>query len=193
MPSRISSRSIFQSPLHRGGLFNQAFYFYSLYGDVFQSPLHRGGLFNAGLEGPYAGAGAFQSPLHRGGLFNSAVPWTWISFRPISVPSSSGRSLQPGRTHPAQPDPIISVPSSSGRSLQRLRRWWWMRTRSYFSPLFIGEVSSTALFAPYFQQDTGLPSRNSSKTPNSLEMPGGLRKSTTPDGRPYLSQALPPL
>jgi hypothetical protein len=24
-------------------------------------------------------------------------------------------------------------------------------------------------------------------------MPGGLRKSTTPDGRPYLSQALPPL
>jgi hypothetical protein len=26
-----------------------------------------------------------------------------------------------------------------------------------------------------------------------LEMPGGLRKSTTPDGRPYLSQPLPPL
>jgi len=25
------------------------------------------------------------------------------------------------------------------------------------------------------------------------KMPEGLRKSTTPDGRPYLSQALPPL
>jgi len=64
---------------------------------------------------------------------------------------------------------------------------------THFSPLFIGEVPSTALFLPYFQYDRGLPSRNSSKTPNLLEMPGGLRKSTTPDGRPYLSQALPPL
>jgi hypothetical protein len=46
---------------------------------------------------------------------------------------------------------------------------------------------------PYFQQDTRPRSGNSSKTPDLLEMPGGLRKSTTPDGSPYPCQALPPL
>jgi hypothetical protein len=40
---------------------------------------------------------------------------------------------------------------------------------------------------PCFQYDTELPSPNSSKTPNLQEMPGGLRKSTTPGGRLYLS------
>src|SRR5208337_2831190 len=40
-------------------------------GGVFQSPLHRGTLFNPALAIGPAPGGLFQSPLHRGTLFNS--------------------------------------------------------------------------------------------------------------------------
>ena len=65
--------------------------------------------------------------------------------------------------------------------------------RNTFSPLFIGEVSLTARFAPYFHQDTRLACRNSSKTPNLQEIPGDLRKSMLPVGCFFLSQPLPSL
>ncbi|MGB7603308.1 MAG: hypothetical protein WBM24_23595, partial [Candidatus Sulfotelmatobacter sp.] len=62
----------FQSPLHRGRLFNESSAKAALTSVmIFQSPLHRGRLFNDwafradAFEAPH-----FQSPLHRGRLFN---------------------------------------------------------------------------------------------------------------------------
>ncbi len=236
---------VFQSPLHRGGLFNGRAHPGAERGEPisvpsssgrslqrlrlthdciqhlrFQSPLHRGGLFNiraAPNSAPaqhfsplfigevsstdrmwprYHRSGQFQSPLHRGGLFNHGGIILALGKRDISVPSSSGRSLQlgwHGRYHhgnyhfsplfigevsstwivgsgicassPFQ-SPLhrgglfngvtgrelealllISVPSSSGRSLQRGGGRRARRKRRYFSPLFIGEVSSTKNFS----------------------------------------------
>ncbi len=136
---------IFQSPLHRGTLFNQkrsspwkgcVRHFSPLFiGELsstqsekflageertFQSPLHRGTLFNVffqaltwahkcdfsplfigELSSTTVSLGAsiwvveFQSPLHRGTLFNRSTHVRSIRSRHISVPSSSGNSLQP--------------------------------------------------------------------------------------------------
>src|SRR5581483_9499244 len=64
---------------------------------------------------------AFQSPLHRGILCNC----TRIMISPTSTP--------------------LSVPSSSGNTLQLPPRNREKYLRSSFSPLFIGEYSATAL------------------------------------------------
>ena len=115
-----------------------------LHADAFQSPLHRGVLFNAGGQvrracavpnfsplfigefsstpgtDPIYGSGTgFQSPLHRGVLFNF-------------TPQRDGKYFF-----------RISVPSSSGSSLQRQSSIAPSRLPSHFSPLFIGEFSST--------------------------------------------------
>ena len=134
----------------------------------------------------------------------------------ISVPSSSGRSLQLDSAPEAQQfldhfSPLfigevpstdswemqvrgfdISVPSSSGRSLQPCSHLRGRRHTRNFSPLFIGEVPSTAHFAPCFQQDMSLARRISSKTPNLQETPGGLRKSGPLVRCLYVCQGLPP-
>ena len=92
----------------------------------------------------------------------------------LSVPSSSGKSLQPSYSSSAGSEDFLSVPSSSGKSLQPWSTWWrrrrWRRFQSplhrgslfntwaptlsrtrlwSFSPLFIGEVSSTAHMDTY--------------------------------------------
>src|SRR5581483_9915385 len=64
-------------------------------------------------------AGNFQSPLHRGRLFNN----------PQAQTSSCGLPL--------------SVPSSSGKTLQRESQATSLQAALPFSPLFIGEDSST--------------------------------------------------
>jgi len=111
----------FQSPLHRGTLFNPACGGPGLARVQFQSPLHRGTLFNKAEEedrkklarcfsplfiGELSSTVAshqlrvrelmFQSPLHRGTLFNCSGLPRACTARSVSVPSSSGNSLQPG-------------------------------------------------------------------------------------------------
>src|SRR5581483_11844349 len=87
----------------------------------FQSPLHRGRVFNSTvrvrMSQPYS---SFQSPLHRGRVFNSCSHRPLPPYKPLSVPSSSGKGLQ--RSQP---------------------RWCWPPPAVTFSPLFIGEGSST--------------------------------------------------
>src|SRR5579875_2820145 len=73
---------------------------------------------------------------------------SWCSIRSmgahISVPSSSGKSLQlPFRFAPWQEPLPISVPSSSGKSLQRQLSARAFYVWANFSPLFIGEITST--------------------------------------------------
>ena len=75
----------------------------------------------------------FQSPLHRGSLFNLVLQTSHVPSDLISVPSSSGKSLQPD---------ILEELVDLGVD---------------FSPLFIGEVSSTrsirALFSAGYKAD----------------------------------------
>ncbi len=86
----------------------------------------------------------FQSPLHRGTLFNGVAACGAGLPGAISVPSSSGNSLQlenPGESfHTGIPNfsPLFigELSSTQAASFTQIRR-------SYFSPLFIGELSST--------------------------------------------------
>src|SRR5579883_2918797 len=61
----------------------------------------------------------------------------------ISVPSSSGKSLQRIGSYRRRAGASISVPSSSGKSLQRLAAGTYCVELTNFSPLFIGEITST--------------------------------------------------
>ncbi len=87
---------------------------------VFQSPLHRGRVFNLRNSRVGTSVQDFQSPLHRGRVFNSCSHRPLPPYKPLSVPSSSGKGLQ--RSQP---------------------RWCWPPPAVTFSPLFIGEGSST--------------------------------------------------
>src|SRR6266704_305876 len=61
----------------------------------FQSPLHRGSLWNAmQIVCPKCDAVLFQSPLHRGSLWNPAAAQAPRCIVCLSVPSSSGKSLE---------------------------------------------------------------------------------------------------
>src|SRR6266704_125815 len=111
----------FQSPLHRGSLWNKPtskprytfhFSFSPLFiGEV--SGTHELGRVNARLD-------AFQSPLHRGSLWNMRAQLDRAADFFLSVPSSSGKSLElVGRPEPVR-DLSLSVPSSSGKSLEQL-------------------------------------------------------------------------
>jgi hypothetical protein len=67
----------------------------------------------------------------------------------LSVPSSSGKTLQPDPGPGVDDRNSLSVPSSSGKTLQRTRgRRSHTRRRRTFSPLFIGEDSSTRSLPP---------------------------------------------
>ncbi len=136
-------------------------------GTSFQSPLHRGVLFNRGSSDMANKILAFQSPLHRGVLFNSTTAALAGGITHVSVPSSSGSPLQPcwplqysescsvsvpsssgsplqqpvGQEH--EPHRGVSVPSSSGSPLQPRSARTARCSPCSFSPLFIGESSST--------------------------------------------------
>ena len=85
----------------------------------FQSPLHRGLVFNSRKIGPLVfGRCVFQSPLHRGLVFNAILDFRRPRLCLISVPSSSGTRVQlPGSPMVRQAF-CISVPSSSGTRVQ---------------------------------------------------------------------------
>src|SRR5579885_324170 len=85
----------------------------------------------------------FQSPLHRGNHFNEPPLETERLSLMISVPSSSGKSLQLSFFYPRAPSRNISIPSSSGKSLQRRLLHRLTCQVEDFSPLFIGEITST--------------------------------------------------
>src|SRR5579875_3314436 len=116
----------------------------------------------------------FQSPLHRGNHFNDGLNRAVVSQTKISVPSSSGKSLQPEAVSGAEMicEPfqsplhrgnhfnalllrekilrrIISVPSSSGKSLQPRPEYSFRYIPDNFSPLFIGEITSTTTLMPF--------------------------------------------
>src|SRR5579883_2490267 len=142
-PRFFSARSrfqLFQSPLHRGNHFNdglnravvsqtkisvpsssgkslqpEAVSGAEMIFETFQSPLHRGNHFNDRYRVGVIEGLLFQSPLHRGNHFNAVLLREKILRRIISVPSSSGKSLQPR-------------PEYSFRYIP-----------DNFSPLFIGE------------------------------------------------------
>jgi len=158
--------SPFQSPLHRGTLFNSrlltgqrapALRFSPLFiGELsstpeslasrgrrtkFQSPLHRGTLFNSARVTHGLLARMFQSPLHRGTLFNGVDLQRTSNDQQVSVPSSSGNSLQPWSQWAGNTPPIVSVPSSSGKSLQRgATGTWALASFEFQSPLHRGTL-----------------------------------------------------
>ena len=86
----------------------------------------------------------FQSPLHRGTLFNAGVRMLTRCFPAVSVPSSSGNSLQLTWSVSIPANLPVSVPSSSGNSLQPAGSTAPANCIAGFSPLFIGELSSTS-------------------------------------------------
>ncbi len=141
-------------------------------GHRFQSPLHRGSLFNPQvLTATDSAVASFQSPLHRGSLFNDNSTADnkrdFFTFSPLFIGEVSSTHTE---RIAAQPELVLSVPSSSGKSLQQeeciaaftaseifqspLHRGSLFNAlpssqgrmdSKTFSPLFIGEVSSTPL------------------------------------------------
>src|SRR5579884_3369851 len=86
----------------------------------------------------------FQSPLHRGNHFNRGDIFTGMSktlnFSPLFIGEiTSTVCLKAFKTALS----IISVPSSSGKSLQPHHHRSLRYGLLHFSPLFIGEITST--------------------------------------------------
>ncbi len=163
----------FQSPLHRGRVFNQLDRCAEENAPRSFSPLFIGeGSSTGGEAGKQRSQHGFQSPLHRGRVFNVFfIEVTELQFFILSVPSSSGKGLQPGcRLLDSACNLRLSVPSSSGKGLQPHSRLLLSSLRFLlsvpsssgkglqqhgqqigaalvhrtFSPLFIGEGSSTS-------------------------------------------------
>ena len=115
----------------------------------FQSPLHRGSLFNSMPYAVLSDRLHFQSPLHRGVSLTHGTSWRRDGvdhFSPLFIGEASSTSSAVSRSRQLF-DPL-SVPSSSGKSLQRRpSRRPALRRLPAFSPLFIGEVSSTYRYA----------------------------------------------
>ena len=126
----------------------------STLGDIFQSPLHRGLVFNRYLFRSRHGASVFQSPLHRGLVFNEKTVTRGRGGRRISVPSSSGTRVQLFLGQSSHRSHIgISVPSSSGTRVQQYGDDAGIFNVYHFSPLFIGDSCSTK----WVSADTGEP------------------------------------
>src|SRR5581483_5079331 len=95
--------------------------------------------------GQYA---VFQSPLHRGILCNCHAGCRYQSRVQLSVPSSSGNTLQPQPRACRERAARLSVPSSSGNTLQLLARRVDLRRQCAFqSPLHRGILCNAALCA----------------------------------------------
>ena|GEM_PF-5515466 len=110
----------------------------------FQSPLHRGSLWNFHLVPAKLRYLTFQSPLHRGSLWNAAENQLTVNvdvtFSPLFIGEVSGTAflliILYRNVH-------LSVPSSSGKSLELVKTPSMKDSYYAFSPLFIGEVSGT--------------------------------------------------
>ena len=138
----------FQSPLHRGSLWNRLQNKNRERRGFFQSPLHRGSLWNNFSGMLPQGLDYFQSPLHRGSLWNPRPRHANARSNLLSVPSSSGKSLELPTSPHFERKYRLSVPSSSGKSLEPRARLILQNCDLTFSPLFIGEVSGTQERSP---------------------------------------------
>ncbi len=86
----------------------------------------------------------FQSPLHRGRVFNAGSMLTSSTKLLLSVPSSSGKGLQPSKpTLYEPPPPNFQSPLHRGRVFNCPIGRHLLPAGDAFSPLFIGEGSST--------------------------------------------------
>src|SRR6185437_8144770 len=110
----------------------------------------------------------FQSPLHRGRHFIALTANRWITSRRVSVPSSSGKALHPGKPPSLSLETLCFSPlfigegtSSGPKAASRRQAWEFQsplhrgrhfieiifsaatRTALCFSPLFIGEGTSS--------------------------------------------------
>ncbi len=120
----------------------------------FQSPLHRGRVFNA--HSPFFALGIVRLlsvPSSSGkGLQLIYQPRRVHQFWRLSVPSSSGKGLQQSQvSRSARRRDGLSVPSSSGKGLQQRLLGWGSSAFHSFSPLFIGEGSSTSEMSDEFR------------------------------------------
>src|SRR5581483_7159875 len=114
---------------------------------LFQSPLHRGILCNGYSAGGKALESAAFSPLFIGEYSATrADRWpTSSSCSSLSVPSSSGNTLQRQRTREKQGTELAFSPLFIGEySATAQKQAETMRRLAAFSPLFIGEYSATA-------------------------------------------------
>ena len=92
----------------------------------------------------------FQSPLHRGRLFNAGESNQAAGQIALSVPSSSGKTLQ--RKYGFGGILKLNVfqsPLHRGRLFNKYHIAAHLAEVTPFSPLFIGEDSSTATICPY--------------------------------------------
>src|SRR5581483_3708664 len=111
----------------------------------FQSPLHRGRVFNRDTADCTSRLTDTFSPLFIGdGSSTNLLSYSLFPQTTLSVPSSSGKGLQPpDNSHFGKPGERLSVPSSSGKGLQPVTKDAILPVNQAFSPLFIGEGSST--------------------------------------------------
>src|SRR5579884_4199646 len=118
----------------------------------------------------------FQSPLHRGNHFNNGLRAGELIQLQISVPSSSGKSLQLCIVDQASMRLTISVPSSSGKSLQHYDKPFAVVANGNFSPLFIGEITSTRLVARAHPKPViSVPSSSGKSLQRASQMTGGVQ------------------
>src|SRR5581483_10153750 len=136
----------FQSPLHRGRVFNSHDHAgHSPAPRLLSVPSSSGkGLQRCDAQHTLTTSATFQSPLHRGRVFNRRRFSRARTECVLSVPSSSGKGLQLGRNafekgvQEAFQSPLHRGRVFNGRSLGTFLNAW-----ETFSPLFIGEGSST--------------------------------------------------
>ena len=114
--------------------------------ETFQSPLHRGNHFNDRYRVGVIEGLLFQSPLHRGNHFNAVLLREKILRRIISVPSSSGKSLQPRPEYSFRYIPDNFSPLFIGEITSTTTLMPFCCGSANFSPLFIGEITSTWRF-----------------------------------------------
>ena len=167
----------FQSPLHRGSLFNlisscRKFVEFGCF-----NPLFIGEVSSTEGIAKYRDVRLpFQSPLHRGSLFNLDIekirPLVRLVDCDVSIPSSSGKSLQPrspqithagsvcfnplfiGEVSSTSNSPpgsasakLFQSPLHRGSLFNKSHSGTNTRDQAGFNPLFIGEVSSTTFTA----------------------------------------------
>ena len=91
---------------------------YVIKGIKFQFPLHRDPRCNDKNICDCLQCVQFQFPLHRDPRCNNITIELWFKGKHVSVPFTSGSSLQPSSTNADSPVPKVSVPFTSGSSLQ---------------------------------------------------------------------------
>ena len=193
----------FQSPLHRGRLFNRLEEFHHRLRRLgFQSPLHRGRLFNEGMDFGASGLSPAFSPLFIGedsstisssrimaqkprpfsplfiGEDSSTCTSSWLRTHELDFqsPLHRGRLFNLASSDPCRLRYSFQSPLHRGRLFNAARQSRRAQASRSFSPLFIGEDSSTAFYSLPFQQLAGSILSDFSQRLYLQKNPAGLRK-----------------